>query len=680
MKKLSLLLCLCAAYGLLMAQPANNVFQSLDIFEIEFASDPQISPDGKQIVYVRNFKDIMTDRNLSNLWIINTDGSGHRPLTQGPNRDRAPRWSPDGSQLLYSSNQSGKNQFHLMWMESGQSMVLTHLQQGAGGASWSHDGKWIAFSMAVMGKASSLTSMPPKPAGAKWNKPPIYIDEMRYRADGAGYLPAAHSHIFLLPATGGTPRQLTFGDKDYGGQIQWSKDNQSLIFSANLHDEAETEPRNSEVYELSIQDGSLKTLTSRKGPDNNPRLSPDGSMIAYTGFDDRYQGFQVSGLYVMNRDGSEPRLVSEKLDRSVNQYAWAADGKSLFVSYHNHGNTKLAQMTLKGKVKDLTKDIGGTSLGRPYSSGSFSVASNGTYAFTHSRPDHPADIAVGMAGEESRVLTGLNQDLFGHKNLGKVEEIWYKSSYDNLDVQGWICYPPDFDPAKKYPLMLEIHGGPFTNYGDRFSAEVQLFAAAGYVVLYTNPRGSTSYGEKFGNLIHHNYPSQDYDDLISGVDAVIAKGFIDEERLFVTGGSGGGVLTSWIVGKTDRFRAAVVAKPVINWYSFVLYADNPAFFYRYWFPDKPWNAEAHYMKRSPISLVGNVKTPTMLLTGESDYRTPISESEQYYAALKINGVESAMVRIPGAGHGIANRPSNLIAKVTYILAWFEKFDEERKGE
>jgi acylaminoacyl-peptidase len=233
--------------------------------------------------------------------------------------------------------------------------------------------------------------------------------------------------------------------------------------------------------------------------------------------------------------------------------------------------------------------------------------------------------------------------------------------------------PPGFDESRDYPLILEIHGGPFTNYGDRFTAELQLFAAAGYVVFYTNPRGSTSYGEEFGNLIHHAYPGNDYDDLMSGVDAVIARGYIDESQLFVTGGSGGGVLSSWIIGKTDRFRAAAVQKPVINWYSFVLYADNPSFFWKYWFPGPPWEHQEHYMARSPISLVGNVSTPTMLITGEEDYRTPIPEIEQYYAALKIRGIDAAMVRVPDASHGIANKPSNLVAKVNYILGWFERY-------
>ena len=271
------------------------------------------------------------------------------------------------------------------------------------------------------------------------------------------------------------------------------------------------------------------------------------------------------------------------------------------------------------------------------------------------------------------MLTFLNKDLFDYKKLGEVEEVWFESSFDKRQIQGWIIKPPNFDDSKKYPLILEIHGGPFSNYGFRFSAEMQLFASKGYVVLYINPRGSTSYGSEFANLIHHNYPNQDYDDLMSGVDHVIKRSYIDENNLFVTGGSGGGVLSAWIIGKTNRFKAAVVSKPVINWYSFVLYADNVIVYYKYWFRGLPWDNLNHYMKRSPISYVGNVKTPTMLLTGEEDYRTPIAESEQFYAGLKLNKVETMLVRIPNANHGIASKPSNLIAKVNAIIAWFEKY-------
>ncbi len=284
-------------------------------------------------------------------------------------------------------------------------------------------------------------------------------------------------------------------------------------------------------------------------------------------------------------------------------------------------------------------------------------------------------MAVGRAGQEVRRITRLNEELLGHRTLGAVEELWWESSHDGRRVQGWIVKPPGFDPARKYPLILEIHGGPFANYGDRFAAEIQLYAAAGYVVLYTNPRGSTSYGEEFGNLIHHAYPGHDYDDLMSGVDAVIAQGYVDEDALFVTGGSGGGVLTSWIVGNTGRFRAAVVQKPVINWFSWALTADMYPYGVKYWFPGYPWEHVEHYMARSPISRVGNVTTPTMLLTGEADHRTPIPESEQFYQALKLRGVPAALVRIPGASHGITARPSRLIAKVQHVLGWFERYRE-----
>lgn len=651
----------------------NPPLELLDVFDLEYISDPQISPDGQHIVYVRNFKDIMTDGNRSNLWIINYDGTNNHPLTTGNQNDASPRWSPDGKQLLYLSGKDGSPQLYLRWMENGAEAKLTNFTSSPGSIKWSPDGKWIAYTSQVEVDANSIVKLPKKPKGAEWIDSPIFIDKLTYRRDGGGFVKSAYSQIFVLSSDGGHPRQITSGDFNHGGQFSWSPDSKSIIFSANRHKDWEYDQANSEVHEINLTDGTLKTLTSRKGPDNSPMVSPDGKLIAYLGHDEKYMGYQIDYLYVMNRDGSNARKVSGKLDRQVSGIKWNSDGKSLFFQYDDQGNTKLAHITLDGNYTDITNNVGGLSLGRPYGGGVFSAAKNGRLAFTHSEPDHPADLAVvdAKAGKAQR-LTKVNEDLFSHKKLGEVEEIWYKSSFDGQRIQGWICKPPDFDPNKKYPLLLEIHGGPFANYGWRFSTEVQLYAAAGYVVLYTNPRGSSSYGSDFGNLIHHNYPNQDYDDLISGVDEVIAKGYIDEDQLYVTGGSGGGVLTAWIVGKTDRFRAAVVAKPVINWYSFVLHADGPSFFYKYWFPGFPWDHLEHYMKRSPISLVGNVKTPTMLLTGEQDYRTPMSETEQYYAALKLQKVETAMVRIQGSGHGIANRPSNLMSKVAYILAWFEK--------
>ena len=533
-----------------------------------------------------------------------------------------------------------------MWLATRQAAALTNTPQSPGAPVWSPDDRHLAFTMFVPEKNASPIQLPSKPEGAKWNEPPKYIDAMQYRRDGSGYVKSGNRQIFMLSTDGGTPRQLTSGAQNHGTP-SWSSDGRSLYFSANLREDADDNPRNSEVYRLDLGSSAITALTDRMGPDNNPKVSPNGKQIAYVGQDDKYLGYQLDELYLMNADGTEPRQVSGDFDRDIGNVQWSGDGKNLFFQYDDNGDTKVGKLNIaSGKVQTVLEGLGGLSLGRPYNAADFSVASDGAIAYTLGNTGQPADLAVHNRKESLRI-TRLNEDLFAFRELGDIEELRWKSSFDQREIQGWIVKPPNFDPNKKYPMILEIHGGPFASYGSVFSSEVQLYAAAGYVVLYTNPRGSSGYGAEFGNLIHHDYPNHDYEDLMSGVDALLAKGYVDAENLFVTGGSGGGVLTAWIVGKTDRFRAAVVAKPVINWYSFVLYADNPAFFYKYWFPTKPWEDPEHYMKRSPLSYVANITTPTMLLTGEEDYRTPIAESEQFYAALKLEGVETAMVRIPG---------------------------------
>ncbi|MCA6075145.1 S9 family peptidase [Fulvivirga sedimenti] len=648
-----------------------------DIYNMELVSDPQISPDGSKIVYVRSFKDIMTDKNLSNLWIINSDGTGNRPLTTGNHNDVAPKWSHDGTRIVFKSNmQDDRMKLFMMWMDTEKTVALTNTPTAPGAVSWSRNDQYLAFNMFVPKSDPSPIALPAKPEGAVWNSPPVYIDELNYRADGQGYLKDGFMQLFVLSTDGGTPRQLTHSEHDHGAP-EWSADGQHLYFSANLGENHEFEPLNSEIHRLRISDGSIETLTDRFGPDASPVLSPDGKKIAYTGFDDTFQGYTVTKLYVMNTDGSGKQLLAADLDRDIDNVQWEANGSGIYFQYTDNGNDKIGHVALTGKVRTVLEGMGGLSLGRPYNASSFSVSTNNRFAFTLGGPDHPADLAIWNKGEVQR-LTHVNDDLFSFRKIGQTKEIRWKSSYDQREIQGWVVTPPDFDPSKKYPLILEIHGGPFASYGSVFSAEIQLYAAAGYVVLYTNPRGSTGYGQEFGNLIHHDYPNHDYDDLMSGVDAVISQGYVDSDQLFVTGGSGGGVLSAWIVGRTDRFRAAVVAKPVINWYSFVLYADGPGFFYQYWFDKKPWEDPESYLKRSPLSYVGNVKTPTMLLTGEQDFRTPIPESEQFYAALKIQKVETALVRIPNASHGIANRPSNLVAKVAAVLYWFDKYRNSEK--
>ncbi len=671
MPKIFCLICVLFISTTAFTQPSQQL-ELLDVFDLEYVSNPQIAPNGKQIIYQRNFKDVMTDQNLSNLWLVDFDGSNNRPLTTGNHNDYGAVWSPDGKKVVYLSNaHDDKTKLYLMWLDTRQQVALTNTSQAPAQVAWSKDSQQLVFTLFTPKHQPSIIDMPAKPKGAKWNQAPIYIEDMTYRADGRGYLKGGHRQIYTLSVQGGTPRQWTFSPYDKQSPV-WSADQQSVFFTANMHENHEFEPLNAEIHRLQLNTGEVTALTSRFGPDSAAQLSPDGKQLAYLGFDDTFQGHTIRELYVMDVDGNNSKLVSADLDRSVQSMAWAGDSKSLFIQYTDRGEGKLAQLQLNGKYKNVAGQLGGLALGRPYNAAAFSVSNNNRLAFTLGTPAHPADLAVASKGKTQR-LTALNDDIFAHKKLGQVKELWWQSSVDQRDIQGWVVTPPDFDPSKKYPFILEIHGGPFASYGSVFSAEAQLFAAAGYVVLYSNPRGSTGYGQEFANLIHHDYPNNDYHDLMSGVDAVLAEGYVDEDQLFVTGGSGGGVLTAWIIGKTDRFKAAVVAKPVINWTSFVLYADNPGFFYKYWFASKPWEDPESYHKRSPLSYVGNIKTPTMLLTGEEDFRTPIAESEQFYAALKLQRVDAAMVRIPGSGHGIANKPSNLVAKVASILAWFKRY-------
>ena len=663
-----------------IAMAQSNHFEMMDVFQLEFASDPQISPDGKHIVYERNSMDIMEDRRRTELWTVDADGSNHRKLTVRAVGESSPRWSPDGSMLAYLSKEEGKTQIFLRWMDTGQSAVLTQVLDSPRQIAWSPDGQYIAFSMLVPEPEPSLATLPAKPKGAKWADPPKLIERVRNRADGTGYLPHGFNHLFVVPVSGGTARQVTTGDFHHRSALSWTPDSKTLVFSANRNENWEYEFKNSEIYSVSLEDGEIRALTDKNGPDESPVVSPDGNSIAYLGYDDKIRTYQVTELHIMNIDGTGKGRLTESLDRSASDPVWSSDGRGLFFQYDSEGNTKIAHVTLDGEVRVLAHDLGGTSYGRPYGGGSFSVADSGAFAFTLTRPERPGDVALGtLSGSRVKYLTALNDDLLAHKTVGAVEEIWFDSSFDGRKIQGWIVKPPDFDPQRKYPLILEIHGGPISNYGDRFSAEIQLYATAGYVVLYTNPRGSTSYGGEFGDLLYHNYPGEDYDDVISGVDAVIAKGYVDDCNLFVTGGSAGGILTAWIVGKTNRFTAAVAAKPVINWYSTVLVADNYYVYHNYRYPGSPWENPEAYMKFSPISLVGNVETPTLLLTGDADLRTPLSESEQFFHALLLRRIDTAVVRIPGASHNIVARPSQLIAKVANIIAWFERYRDEGPG-
>ncbi|BET66320.1 S9 family peptidase [Opitutales bacterium ASA1] len=668
----ALLVALAGSIGGATAAEPTPRFTALDVFELEFAASPQISPDGRTIAYVRRSMDVMEDRSRANVWTLDPATGAHRPLLSGRAGYGSPRWSPDGTRLAYLTAVEGRQQLHVRWMDTGQTALVTNLPHAPGAIAWSPDGYTIAFTMSVPGEAPPLVPPRTPPPGATWGKPAKTIDRVVYRADGAGYLEVEYTHVFVVPADGGTPRRLTSGDFNHDGPLAWTRDGRSILFSANRNADWEYEPMVSQLWSVDVSTGELRKLVERAGTNHSPVVSPDGTHVAFLGHEDDLRSYQVDRLRVARIDGTGERVLSATVDSDAESPVWAADGSGVYFSYDHRGEKLLAFAELDGPVRTLDVRIGGSSLGRPYTGGDFAVGPKGEVVFTVQRTDRPADLSLLSPDGSTRALTALNEDLLGHKTLGEVRELTWKSSFDGREIQGWLVLPPDFDPAKKHPLVLEIHGGPHTAYGPVFAAELQAFASAGYVVLYANPRGSTSYGAEFANLIHHRYPSEDYDDLVSGVDAAIALGFVDPDALYVTGGSGGGVLTTWIVGKTHRFRAAVVAKPVINWTSFVLTADFTPYFQKYWFGKFPWEDPEGYWRRSPLSLAGEIETPTLVIVGDADHRTPVSESEQLYQALKLRRIDTALVRIPDSPHSMEARPSQLVSKIDHILAWFAR--------
>lgn len=652
----------------------NPVFSYLDVFELEYASDPQISPDGDYVVYRRMGFDIMNDKSIGNLWILNIEENSHRKLTSREVSESSPRWSPSGDRIAFLSTTKEGSEIFVYWVKTGEIAKISQLEGSPSSLTWSPNGSTLAFSNKVEEAAPILVKMPKKPEGANWTKSPRITNRLKHEADGSGYISPGFHQIFIIPSEGGSVRQLTSNNFNHRGSLSWSPNGNEIYFSANRNDDWEYDFKNSEVYKVEVNSGEIIALTDKKGPDYAPIISPNGKHIAYIGFLDKVQAYQLNQLHLMNADGTQKMVLSNKLDRSISSAKWSANSKGLYISYDDHGNTKIAFINLNGTITKIADDLGGTSLGRPYAGGGFSVSTNGIIAYTHSKTSRPADVAlVSSNNKKPKVLTQLNEDILAYRTLGNVEEVNYKSSIDGREIQGWIVTPPNYELGKKYPLIVENHGGPISNYGDRFSTEIQLYAAAGYVVFYPNPRGSTSYGEEFGNLLFNNYPGEDYNDVMDGVDYLINKGISDESKLFVTGGSAGGIMTAWIIGKNNRFKAAVVAKPVVNWISKTLVADNYYSYANYKYEGQPWENFEMYWKFSPLSLVGNIETPTMVMVGMNDLRTPPSEAKQLYHALKLRKIETILVEIPDASHGIANKPSNLITKVAHTLAWFEQF-------
>jgi dipeptidyl aminopeptidase/acylaminoacyl peptidase len=642
-------------------------------FQMEAVASPAIAPDGAWIVFSRSFVDKLKDQQRGNLWLVNADGSRLRELTNGNWRDSAPVISPDGKRIAFLSDRDGTTQLHVMWMDTREVAQLTRLERPPANLTWSPDGTRIAFTQRVLDEDPILPiKLPKKPDGAVWAKPATIVDRPTWASDGTGPVAKGYTHIFIIDAIqGGTPTQVTQGKYNHSDPA-WSPDGAKLYFSGIRKPDAEYLRNDSEIYAVDLKTQAITTLSDRKGPDRAPKVSPDGKWIAYTGYDDQRYTSHLSSIYLMAADGSGKRLWAGNLPNSPDELQWAADSSGISFQMRAEGKGNLYQLPRDGQPRQLTEGIHVLS--------SVTIAANGTAAAVRTSYQTPPQLVsfdIKRPGA-IRTLVDLNQDVLAHRKLAPVQELWFNSS-DGLKVHGWLVEPLNRAPDKKYPLVLYIHGGPWSDYTVAWNWSWQHFAANGYAVLYINPRGSTGYGQKFVNGIQYSYPGKDYDDLMAGVDAALAKGFIDSKNLFVCGGSGGGVLTAWIVGHTNRFRAAVSMRPVIDWFSFVGTTDGISWYDQ--FEKHPWDDPSDHLRRSPLMYVKNVTTPTMVMTGEADLRTPISQSEEYYRALKLLKKETLLVRMPDEFHGW-RRPTHQLAQQLYLLAWFEKYRQrdEKKDE
>ena len=668
-------LCLAVTAAAAQEKRVDTLLTVEKYLDFEQVAEPRVSPDGSQIIYTRRWVNKLEDRFESALWIMSVDGSKNRFLAQGASAV----WSPDGTRIAFlAEGKPSGTQVHVRWMDAeGATSQITTLTSSPQDIRWSPDGKWIGFSTVVPKTVLWKVDMPEEPKGAKWTGAPRIVQSLHFRQDRRGFMEPGFRHLFVVPADGGTPRQITKGDWSIGARFDnldgavgwdWTPDGKTIVADGLADTTYDTNYRNSNLYAIDVTSGAMRKLTSVDGEWSSPVVSPDGRRIAYRGYTQVKDSYHASELHVMNIDGSGARKWSGDLDRDAGEITWAPDGSGVYFTVADTGTSNLYFAANSGAPRVVTR---GTHM-----LGGFSLSKAGRAAGVRSGPKSPADVVRinlprGAGTAELTQLTHVNEDLLARVALGDVERVKYTSS-GNTPVDGWLVKPPGFDPSKKYPLLMEIHGGPHGMYNVGFNYMFQNFAANGYLVLYTNPRGSTGYGSAFGNAIQRAYPSVDYDDLMAGVDAVIKKGAVDTTRMYVGGCSGGGVLSSWVIGHTNRFAGAAVRCPVINWMSFAGQTDVPLFTYNFF--DAPfWEKPEQWLKQSPLMYVGNVTTPTVVMTGELDLRTPMPQSEEYYAALKMRGVPTALLRFEGEYHGTSSKPSNFLRTQLYMMSWYNKW-------
>ena len=648
----------------------DTVLTAADLLRYETVADPQVSPDGRQIVYTRRWVNTREDRWETALWVMDADGSRQRLLTRGS----SPRWSPDGTRILYlAEGDQGTNQVFVRWMDAeGAASQVTRMEQAPRDPRWTPDGRHIVFGSIVPDPTRWDISMPSPPDGASWTEAPRVVDDLHYRQDFAGFMRRGFMHLFQVPAEGGTARQLTQGEWNVGSRFDglvgavnfsFTPDGGTLVFDGWMGD-WDSVYRASHLYALDRETGEIRQVTQASGFWTNPVVSPDGQQVAFLGYPDQPDTYSQPYLHVIGLDGTGKRNLTEELDRLVTDVIWAPDGAGLYAAVTHHGTRNIRYIPLTGAIREVTSGNHLVSL---------SSMSPGRDAFgvgILTGPQAPPDVVRFPLREGTGVdqLTRVNQTLLESVRLGEVEEFWTTSA-DGTEVHGWVVKPPDFDPSRQYPLLMEIHGGPFADYTVAFNFNYQAWAAMGYLVLYTNPRGSTSYGEDFARGINFRYPGVDHEDLMATVDEIVGRGWVDVTRKYVGGCSGGGVLSSWAIGHTDRFAAAAVRCPVTNWISMFGQTDIP-FFTLSFFHEPFWEDPTRWLEQSPIMYVGNVTTPTLLMTGEMDLRTPMPQTEEYFAALKVRGVPVRMLRFHDEYHGTGTRPSNAIRTILYMADWY----------
>jgi len=663
--------------------PKKRAITAEDLYRLEYITDSRLSPDGRTVVFCQWRVDQKKQKKYSNLWIVPTGRGAPRQFTYGNQVDSQPKWSPDGRRIAFLSNRAGEKQpqIYVIPIDGGEARPLTDLKGDFGSLEWSPDGKQLVCSFRKKDKEAieREEDEQKKELGVVER----HITRLVYKGDGEGFLPKERWHIWTVNSESGKARQLTEGDVYDEHSPHWSPDGQQLVFVSNRSDDPDQTWDEDDLWLIPAGGGDLRQLETTRGPKMMPRFSPDGRWIAYYQEAPREALWQNSNLWVVPAGGGPAKNLTESFDFQIGQHTlndidkidtmpptWAPHSQSIYFQVSHQGDTLIKSVGVnEGNLQNVVAEPGVV--------GNLGIDSSGSrLAYLHGTIDGVAQVwRFGLRDESRRQLTHVNRRLFRGLDLGQVEEVWFKGA-DNNELQGWIIKPPGFDESKKYPSILEIHGGPMAQYGHYFMHEFYYLAARGYVVYFCNPRGGYGYGQEHTKAIYNNWGSVDYDDLMAWADVMQQKSYIDPQRMGVTGGSYGGYMTAWIIGHTDRFRAAVAQRSVSNFISMSGSTDLG----NVW--DSLFGAEAtiweeleHHWRQSPLKYLDRAKTPTLVIHSEQDYRCDIEQSEQIFVALKKLGVETEMVRFPGESHGLSRggRTDRRIARLNYIVRWFDRY-------